>query len=102
MDERHPPPSRPIDISNAGTSARTETAHRTTEFTRRSSTRNAPDAKDNAARSWDQSRALEQRKLGETAEADALLLPSALLVPVLPKLLPALVFVDLRFATFLE
>jgi hypothetical protein len=40
--------------------------------------------------------------LGETAEADALLLPSTLLVPVLPKLLPALVFVDLRFATFLE
>jgi hypothetical protein len=44
----------------------------------------------------------EKRILGETAEADALLLPSTLLVPVLPKLLPALVFVDLRFATFLE
>jgi hypothetical protein len=38
----------------------------------------------------------------ETAEAAALLLPGTLLMPVLPKLLPAFVFVDLRFATFLE
>jgi hypothetical protein len=81
---------------------RTAKADRTTEFTIGSSARNAPDAKDNAARSWDQGRALEQREWGETTGADASLLPGTLLVPVLPELLPTLVFVDLRFATFLE
>jgi hypothetical protein len=43
-----------------------------------------------------------KRLVVRTAEAAALLLPGTLLVPVLPKLLPTLVLVDLRLTTFLE